>query len=118
MEKIIRFNKLQAKKIDACIKDKCCNYDSIEDSCILFDDICPQMLTFSLVCKWFINAVLPDNQDLYKEIILGKSGKHCAECGKEFIPGSNRAKYCPDCSSRIRHKKEKERQRSRRSVRN
>lgn len=118
MKKIIRFNKLQAKKIDACIKAKCCNYDSESEECILFEDTCPQMLTFSLVCKWFMNGVLPDRPELYQEIVLGKSGKRCVECGKEFIPGSNRAKYCPDCSVRIRHQKEKERQRNRRSIRN
>lgn len=37
--------------------------------------------------------------------------KNCVRCQKEFIPGSNRAKYCHDCSAVIRRDQERQRER-------
>ena len=37
----------------------------------------------------------------------------CQGCGVLFIPGSNRAKYCPECAVQVRRRKEAERQRKR-----
>ena len=34
-------------------------------------------------------------------------------CGALFTPGSNRAKYCPECAVQVRRRKEAERQRKR-----
>ena len=39
--------------------------------------------------------------------------KKCRICGKPYIPGSNRAQFCPDCSRKRRREKEAARQRQR-----
>ena len=106
----------QARKVYALVRKRCCNYD--EGNCLLLDDgydpcPCPQLITRSLLCKWFREAVLPDDLQTHDEILLGKNAKMCTACGKRFIPGSNRAKYCPDCARRVRREKEALRQRER-----
>ena len=46
----------------------CCNWD--EGMCMLLEMPCLQQLSLSLVsCKYFREAVLPANQQLYQEII-------------------------------------------------
>ena len=77
---------------------QCCNYDGRE--CIALDDgagcPCVQTISYSLLCRWFRNAVLPLDPVLELRL-LGGVPKRCASCGKAFVPGSNRAKYCPAC---------------------
>ena len=77
---------------------QCCNYDHGE--CIALDDgagcCCVQTISYSLLCKWFRTAVLPLDPAL-EASLLGGPTKRCANCGEAFVPGSNRAKYCPAC---------------------
>ena len=77
--------------------------------CIALDDgeecVCVHSISYSLICKWFVNAVLPADRALYAEII-GQGVKHCAECGAVFAPGSNRAKYCASCAAKV-HRRQK-----------
>lgn len=106
----------QARKVHSLVRKRCCNYD--DGNCLLLDDgydpcPCPQLITRSLLCKWFREAVLPDDLQAHDEILLGKNAKSCTACGRRFIPGSNRAKYCPDCAKRVRREKEARRQRER-----
>ena len=92
---------------------ECCDYD--DGNCIALDYgetcVCVQSISYSLLCKWFRAAVLPLDNALYAAVIAKDSGKRCAECGALFTAASNRAKYCPSCSQRIRRRKEAERQR-------
>ena len=78
-----------------------------QDNCILLDSgepcVCVQSISYSLLCRWFIAAALLHQADR----------KLCTECGGYFLPKSNRGKYCPDCSARVRRRKEAERQRKR-----
>lgn len=93
---------------------QCCNYDHGE--CIALDDgagcVCVQTISYSLLCKWFRAAVLPLDPAL-EASLLGGPTKRCASCGEIFVPGSNRAKYCPACSKKRRKTKEAARQRER-----
>lgn len=93
----------------------CCNYDG--GCCLLLDDgeecVCPQSITYSLVCRWFRAAVLPLDGILYAALFPQIGMKVCVECQRPFHPGSNRAKYCPDCAVTARKRKEAERQRKR-----
>lgn len=115
MPEIIRMTKSQLAKIKTLIRHRCCN--CVDGNCILLDDgepcPCPQLLTYSLICKWFRRAVLPDSPALQNEIVLHKGKKLCAECGRGFIPASNRAKYCPDCAKIVRRRREAARLRAR-----
>ena len=115
MNEIIRMTKPQLNKAKALIRRRCCN--CVDGNCILLDDgetcPCPQILTYSLICKWFRSAVLPDSPALQNEIVLRKGEKLCTVCGRGFVPASNRAKYCSDCAKAVRHRKEAARARIR-----
>ena len=86
----------------------CCNYD--QGNCLLLDDgeecVCPQAISYSLICRWFRAAVLPSDGDLSAALLPQSDMKICAECRGLFRPGSNRAKYCPDCAP-IVHRRQK-----------
>ena len=94
----------------------CCNYDC--GNCLLLDDgeecICPQSITYSLICKWFRAAVLPLDADLCAALLHRADRKKCVLCGGYYLPKSNRAKYCPDCSTRMKRAKATERKRKQR----
>ena len=97
----------QRRKASALIRKLCCNYDN--GNCIALDNgeecVCVQSISYSLLCKWFVNAVLPVDKALYAEV-MGQNVKRCAECGTVFAPGSNRAKYCPTCAAKV-HRRQK-----------
>lgn len=87
---------------------ECCNYDG--GNCLALDDgdecICVQSISYSLLCRWFRAAVLPLDKSLETALLYRRDGKRCAVCGTLFLPGSNRAKYCPDCAAQA-HRRQK-----------
>lgn len=117
MSEIIRLSPQQSRRVNALVKRECCNCDG--GNCLLLDDgdacICPQLISYSLLCKWFRMAVLPLDKELYAELYQREDMRRCAVCGASFVPGSNRAKYCPDCRNRITRRQAAERMRKRRS---
>ena len=101
----VRMSEAQARRAHKLAKKECCNY--LGGFCVLFDSPCPQCITRSLVCKWFIRSVLPADVPLYVELTRnrGKS-KPCAICGELFLPRSNKASLCPACArERVRRQK-------------
>ncbi len=72
-------------------------------NCLYLDDgeevPCPQTLSYSVCCKIFRWVLLKDKAggELETEIFGKDTMKRCAICGRAFLPGSNRAKYCDDC---------------------
>lgn len=68
----LKLNSQSFKKVVNLIKAQCCNcYDG---NCLLLDDgethICPQVITPShIVCRYFLESVLPGNKALMKRII-------------------------------------------------
>ncbi|WP_302549860.1 cysteine-rich VLP domain-containing protein [uncultured Anaerotruncus sp.] len=98
----------QRKRANALIRKTCCNYNG--GNCLLLDDgeecVCPQTISYSVCCKWFRWAVLPQDKALEAGIFRSASVKRCAECGAAFVPRSNRAKYCPECAARV-HRRQK-----------
>ena len=95
-----------------------CNCE--DGNCLALDDgdtcACPQMISFSVCCKWFRWAVLPLDRTLEAEIYRDRDLKRCAECGGVFVPKSNRGKYCPDCAARVHRRQKTESERKRRSA--
>ena len=83
---------------------ECCNYDN--GNCILLDNgepcVCVQSISYSLLCRWFIAAVLPLNGKLEAALLHRADRNGCTECGGYFLPKSNRGKYCPDCVTEVR----------------
>lgn len=103
-----RMTPAQRRRANALIRKTCCNYEN--GNCLLLDDgeecVCPQTISYSVCCKWFRWAVLPQNKALEAEIFRSASVKRCAECGATFVPRSNRAKYCKACARRV-HRRQK-----------
>ena len=91
----------------------------IGGNCILLDDgdecVCPQLISYSLLCKWFRVAVLPADRLLYAELYQTGDKKKCTECGAFFASTSNSVKYCPVCRKRITRRQAAERMRKRRT---
>ena len=98
-----RMTPAQRKRANALIRKTCCNYNG--GNCLLLDDgeecVCVQSISYSLLCRWFRAAVLPQDKELETALFHRLNAKKCAVCGALFTPGSNRAKYCPECSTRM-----------------
>ena len=95
---------------------ECCNYDG--GNCIALDDgeecVCVQSISYSLLCRWFRAAVLPLDGELETALFHRLDAKRCAVCGALFTPGSNRAKYCPECAPKVHRRQKAECERRRR----
>lgn len=107
----------QRKRANALIRKTYCNYDG--GNCIALDDgeecVCPQTISYSVLCKWFRKAVLPQDKAFEAEILHDGSIKLCAECGAGFTSISNRAKYCPSCAAKVHRRQKNASDRKRRS---
>ena len=62
----------QAKQVYRLVRDLCCN--CVDGNCQLLDDgeshQCVQLISiYKIYCKYFFNAVLPADNELYKKII-------------------------------------------------
>ncbi len=115
---LYRMTPAQRKQAASLIRRECCCCE--DGNCIVLDDgdtcTCPQMVSFSVCCKWFRWAVLPLDGTLEAEIFRDKDLKRCAVCGGVFVPKSNRAKYCPGCAARVHRRQKTESERKRRSA--
>lgn len=103
----------QRKRANALIHKLCCN--NIDGVCIALDCGCVQCNSYTVCCKWFKAAILPQDKTLLAELINPKQSKHCVICGATFTPMSNRSKYCEKCSKSERKKKKAMYERKRRN---
>jgi len=108
----IRTDFQQANKIKELIKKQCANY--IDGQCILLDTNCPQMgCMYSVLCKYFINSVLPLDKELYKELLpdaeetSGLYNKQCKICNKQFTSDKKNEQYCDKCKDKVKKEKTK-----------
>ena len=69
-----------------------------------------------LLRRLFRAALLPPNKELETDLFHRQDAKRCAVCGALFTPGSNRAKYCPECAGRMRRIKDAQRKRKQRAT--
>ena len=107
IKRLPRMDEKQLKLARKLIQTKCCNYD--HGHCLIgddgIDDRCSQWSCFSLQCKWFRNAVLPNNPALHEKLIdLSATHKRCAICNRFFLPTGPRSKYCSHCALEQRRK--------------
>ena len=110
MRELPRMTEAQLRRARRLIRSLCANCD--HGSCLLLDDgydpcTCPQMLTCSVLCRYFRTAVLPGDRELYGEIMGMDHRRRCPECGQPFLPRCPNTRYCPDCATRRtrRHKR-------------
>lgn len=99
----------QRQKANALINRLCANYDNV--TCLALDDgepcVCVQCISYSLLCKYFRNAVLPAEPKLEADI-FGIRYEKCVSCGSPIIKKSNRKKYCEKCAKRAYKKQQAE----------
>jgi len=99
-----RMDHKQLRRAKKLIRKLCCNYD--HGNCLALDDgepcVCVQGISYSLLCNWFRNAVLPTDHELLADVMRERPGKRCTVCGKPVYSSSNRAKYCPACAKQER----------------
>lgn len=95
----------QLRQARRLIRGLCANYDN--GRCLILDSLCPQYVSYTLLCNYFREAVLPDKecQALQAEILKAPSVRRCVICGKPLQTKSNRAKYCSKCAENIRRQK-------------
>ena len=113
----------QQSAVSRLIQKECCNYD--HGICLQTDRACAQRDKPFLFCDWFYKAVLPLDEELYQPFadLRGDAAKQapipdakqCILCGRDFQPGSNRAKYCKACASSVIRERKREDQRRRRA---
>ena len=92
---------------------QCWNYD--DGSCLVLECVCVQSISYSLLCRWFRAAVLPQDTSLCAALLYRDQMKPCVICGNLFLPKSNRAKYCLDCANQERWRKTRDRVRRHRA---
>ena len=107
----------QRYKANALIKRLCANYDG--GNCLLLDDgepcVCVQSISYSLLCKYFRNAVLPAEPKLEAELLMSGAKTVCERCGVPIEKHSNRQKYCTECARIMYLKNKAKYQRNKRS---
>ena len=79
-----RISDKRRRQINRLVKAECCNYQ--QGNCLLLDDgepvSCPQLISGSLSCRWFRDAVLPIDKELHAEIMGQTALKKCSVCGQ------------------------------------
>ena len=98
--------------------EECANCD--DGNCLLLDDgepcVCPQSISHSLWCKYFLTAVLPSHRDLYYTLCGYGNEKRCKNCGQAFYPRNNSAKYCDDCRIVVNREQSRKRMKRKRDL--
>ena len=116
MPEILRLTPSQRSRCNRLIKRLCANFD--DGNCLLLDDgescICPQTISYSLLCRYFRNAVLPAEKELYADLFKPRTYP-CAEGGAACGPTANRQKYCPSCSKKVHRRQKNESARKRKT---
>ena len=99
MSGLKRLTPQQSRKVNALIKKTCCN--CMGGNCILLDDgdecVCPQLISYSLLCRWFQNAVLPADKLLYAELYQAEDRRRVKQ--RQILPGLPQADH-PQASRR------------------
>ena len=97
---------------------ECCNYDG--GNCIALDDgeecVCVQSISYSLLCRWFRGGRCCRWTENWKRpCSTAWTPNGAPSAGALFTPGSNRAKYCPECAGRMKRIKAAQRKRKQRA---
>ena len=85
MDEIKRLTPAQRARCNRLIRRLCANYDG--GNCMPLDDgegcVCVQMISYSLLCKYFRRAVLPADKVLCADIYRQRT-RRCDRCGRPF----------------------------------
>lgn len=91
MRMLPRLTPKHRQRANALIKRLCANYEG--GNCLALDDgepcVCVQSISYSLLCKYFRNAVLPA-EPMLEANILGTRLERCVSCGAPILKKGNR----------------------------
>lgn len=117
-------NKHLIRRVKQLAHKECCNFfdgfcAEFDRSCFLVNSRYPFIHDGAIDCDLFLLYVLPLERDLkqaiwaeiYREDDDPKSMKECAICKKQFVPASNRQKYCTACRPAADRARGREKQR-------
>ena len=99
---LIRLSLKQWWSVKRLIRERCCHLDP-DGNCLLLDDsepvACPQLWSRSLCCTFlrFVLMKASSAMPLEMDIFHSDELRRCSRCGRPFLPGGNRAKYCAEC---------------------
>ena len=115
---MIRLNDAQHRRVKKLTRCHCAN--NVRGCCLLLDDgepcVCVQAISYSLICRYFREAVLPADRELCADLAAtADTRKKCELCGKPFPARSNRAKYCDRCAPYAARRNAAERKRRQRA---
>lgn len=96
-------------QVMAMVRKCCTNYNAEYKECMLTDGYaCILETSLHPCCNYFRDWVWGQDPSVPYETT---EAKVCAQCGKSFQPGSNRAKYCPECAVKAEKENHRKRQR-------
>lgn len=108
----------QLRRAKRLIRNECSNYDAEHNECFPLDEgdgcVCVQSISYSLLCRYFRESVLPLDEKLMLELLPPVNTKRCEICGKEYLPRGRNTRFCPDCAKKRIRKKARERMRQNR----
>ena len=115
---MIRLNDAQHRRVKKLTRCHCAN--NVRGCCLLLDDgepcVCVQAISYSLLCRYFREAVLPADRELCADLAAtADTRKKCELCGKPVPARSNRAKYCDRCAPYAARRNAAERKRRQRT---
>jgi len=107
---------IERKSIRKLVASQCANYDSLygclplEDSCCMLDKCWT-----GAFCKYFKNAVLPNDPKLESSLDRRHETRECAFCGDTF-PANGKKAYCSErCANEAKKRQKREHIRKRRA---
>ena len=105
----------QLRRAKRLIRKECSNYDAEHNECFALDEgdgcVCVQSISYSLLCRYFRDYILPIDEKLMLELLPPVNMKRCQICGREYLPKSNNTRFCPDCAKKRIRVKARERMR-------
>lgn len=85
---IRRMNEAQFRRARKLISHLCANCDG--GNCLLLDDgeehVCPQRISYSVLCRYFVAAVLPADRELFADIMEKDSRETLRRLRRAFRP--------------------------------
>ena len=84
-----RMDHKQLRRSKKLIRKLCCNYD--HGNCLALDDgepcVCVQGISYSLLCNWFRNAVLPADHELLADVMReSREGAAPSAVSRSILP--------------------------------
>lgn len=103
MSELKRLSPQQSRRVNALIRKECCN--CFDGNCILLDDgescVCPQLISYSLLCKWFRAAVLPLDKLLLRSFTRARTNGVVPYAAPPLLPHQTMSNTAPIAESTL-----------------